>query len=262
MVGVRDVAYPGSCGSFLAKHRKGLEIDNPEADDCSQCRAAAHLRDDNERCVFMFLIWRAFLIVSMLSFEGIGDAQTVQTPSCTSPAGASKVTVSGTVSDSTGARITSATVHVACGNHSQQAKTDGQGHYSVAVPEGTYLLQVEAAGFAIYTRDLSINTSSPTADATLAVQNASNTVTVQAEVGYVANESTLATKTDTPLLETPQSISVVTRDQMERRLPRASTRPFATLRVSSRSRREIPLRSGMQAAFSYAASYLPCIRMA
>lgn len=34
-------------------------------------------------------------------------------------------------------------------------------------------------------------------------------------VGYVASRSATGTKTDTPLLETPQSISVVTRDQIE-----------------------------------------------
>lgn len=33
--------------------------------------------------------------------------------------------------------------------------------------------------------------------------------------GYVATRSATATKTDTPLIETPQSISVITRDQME-----------------------------------------------
>jgi iron complex outermembrane receptor protein len=33
--------------------------------------------------------------------------------------------------------------------------------------------------------------------------------------GYVARESSTATKTDTPLIETPQSISVITRDRME-----------------------------------------------
>jgi iron complex outermembrane receptor protein len=33
--------------------------------------------------------------------------------------------------------------------------------------------------------------------------------------GYVATRSATSTKTDTPLIETPQSISVVTRDQME-----------------------------------------------
>ena len=34
-------------------------------------------------------------------------------------------------------------------------------------------------------------------------------------VGYLANQSATATKTDTPILTTPQSISVVTRDQIE-----------------------------------------------
>ncbi|MDQ3773791.1 MAG: TonB-dependent siderophore receptor [Pseudomonadota bacterium] len=35
------------------------------------------------------------------------------------------------------------------------------------------------------------------------------------EIGYVATQSATATKTDTPIIETPQSISVVTRDRME-----------------------------------------------
>ncbi|WP_245465906.1 TonB-dependent receptor plug domain-containing protein, partial [Mesorhizobium sp. M7A.T.Ca.TU.009.02.1.1] len=33
--------------------------------------------------------------------------------------------------------------------------------------------------------------------------------------GYVATKGSTGTKTDTPLIETPQSISVITRDQME-----------------------------------------------
>src|SRR5262249_44709115 len=33
--------------------------------------------------------------------------------------------------------------------------------------------------------------------------------------GYVAKRETTGTKTDTPIMETPQSISVVTRDQMD-----------------------------------------------
>ncbi|WP_428028785.1 TonB-dependent siderophore receptor [Ancylobacter sp.] len=36
-------------------------------------------------------------------------------------------------------------------------------------------------------------------------------------VGYVATQSTVGTKTDTPLIETPQSISVVTRDELDDR---------------------------------------------
>ena len=60
---------------------------------------------------------------------------------------------------------------------------------------------------------------SPTAEATLAPV----TVSLGAEqgnptapvTGFVAQRALSATKTDTPLIETPQAISVVTRDQME-----------------------------------------------
>ena len=33
--------------------------------------------------------------------------------------------------------------------------------------------------------------------------------------GYLASESATATKTDTPLLDTPQSVTVITREQIE-----------------------------------------------
>lgn len=47
------------------------------------------------------------------------------------------------------------------------------------------------------------------------VQGQENTQTANGPVaGYVATRSATATKSDTPLIETPQSISVVTRDQM------------------------------------------------
>jgi len=35
------------------------------------------------------------------------------------------------------------------------------------------------------------------------------------EIGYVATQSTTGTKTDTPLIETPQSILVITKDQLD-----------------------------------------------
>lgn len=46
--------------------------------------------------------------------------------------------------------------------------------------------------------------------------------------GYVARRSATATKTDTPIIETPQSVSVVTRDQIEAQGARGSARPCAT----------------------------------
>jgi iron complex outermembrane receptor protein len=128
-------------------------------------------------------------------------------------------TVSGNVFDSTGARITSATVRLECGTVSQQAHTDSGGHFTISAHEGQYRLQVEAAGFVVYTKAVNVGNEAQSTDIALAVQNVSNTVDVQAEAGYVANDSALATKTDTPLLETPQSISIITRDQMDAQAP-------------------------------------------
>jgi iron complex outermembrane recepter protein len=153
--------------------------------------------------------------------EAVASAQAMEWPGCDTPAGAVQIAVDGSISDNAGARVTSATVEIGCGNHVQQARTDGAGHFTLAVPEGNYRLQVEAAGFAAYTRNLSVHPGFATADVTLEVQNASDTVTVQAEAGYVASDSTLATKTDTPLLETPQSISVITRQQMDAQAPQS-----------------------------------------
>ncbi|GGA06763.1 TonB-dependent siderophore receptor [Dyella caseinilytica] len=47
------------------------------------------------------------------------------------------------------------------------------------------------------------------------------TVTAQGTTGYVADNDGAATKTDTPIIETPQSISVVTRQQMDDQQPQS-----------------------------------------
>nr|WP_249157962.1 TonB-dependent siderophore receptor [Bradyrhizobium jicamae] len=49
----------------------------------------------------------------------------------------------------------------------------------------------------------------------------------RAPEGYVASESSVATKTDTPLIETPQSISVVTRKQLDDRGVQSLTQAIA-----------------------------------
>lgn len=159
------------------------------------------------------------LALSLIGATGV--AEEPQWPACSSSDGAVRASVDGIVSDTTGARITSATGRIGCGSHIEQARTDGLGHFSLFVPQGEYLLQVEAAGFALYTKTLGVESRATTADVRLAVQNASNTVTVQAEAGYVADDSALGTKTDTPLLETPQTLSVITRAEMDAVAPQS-----------------------------------------
>jgi len=145
-------------------------------------------------------------------------------PTCEASSDSPAQTLSGTVADPTGARIASATIRLECGERSLQARTDGAGRFTLNAPAGPYRLRFEATGFADYTRAVSLgqsNQSGQTTEVVLAIQNASNAVTVQAESGYVAQDSTLATKTDTPLLETPQSISVITRDEMDAQAPQS-----------------------------------------
>ncbi len=62
-------------------------------------------------------------------------------------------------------------------------------------------------------------TGSAWAQSTAAAGTGTQTVTVtgQTEQGYAAQRSTTATKTDTPLLDTPQSVSVVTRQELQDR---------------------------------------------
>jgi iron complex outermembrane recepter protein len=58
--------------------------------------------------------------------------------------------------------------------------------------------------------ETAVQTQTPSPNASQGGERGTGPVT-----GYVATQSVTATKTDTPILETPQSISVVTRDQME-----------------------------------------------
>lgn len=119
----------------------------------------------------------------------------------------------GTVADTSGARVAAANLTLSCPQAaSRQAHTDSDGHYEFSHAAQDCTLQVSASGFATATQPVSALHGG---DITLAVQQVSNTVTVSGNTGYVAVEASTATKTDTPIGEVPQAISVVTRDQMD-----------------------------------------------
>ena len=162
----------------------------------------------------------AFAILLTTSALALGQDQP-PVPACQLSAGASHQVLSGTVTDKTGAVVTSANIQLRCGSHTYQARTNSEGRYTLTLPASDYLLRVKAVGFAPYRKQVALSDQPLTADISLAVQNAANTVTVQAEAGYVASNSDFAMKTDTPLLETPQSISVITRDQMDAQAPQS-----------------------------------------
>ena len=123
-------------------------------------------------------------------------------------------TLTGSVVDASGARVPSATVKVSCGAYSRATQTDASGAYALQLVPGAYVLEVDAEGFAASRERVVFDSADGQRNITLAVGSSNSSVTVSASIGYVAAESSVGTKTQTPLLETPQAISVVTQDQL------------------------------------------------
>ena len=136
--------------------------------------------------------------------------------SCRPDPAAPRVALAGKVSDPTGAPLVGASVALRCGNFRQDARTTGDGTYRVTAPAGSYLIEVNAPGF-----DMAMETAQLTKadqrDFTLQTGTFSSIITVNEPGGFFAGSSTSATKTDAPLIEIPQSVSVVTQDQLTSR---------------------------------------------
>jgi iron complex outermembrane recepter protein len=166
-------------------------------------------------------------VIGFVLLTLIGSAAFAQTVSGQQPSGTTeacsispsheRAELSGTVLDPSGAAIGGATISLHCGSFLQQVHTVGDGTYSLSVSAGTYELQVEAPGFETFTQQVTLHPATgqkQTLDFSMKLGRAASIVSVTAPVGYVAASATSATKTDTPLIETPQSISVITLDQM------------------------------------------------
>jgi iron complex outermembrane receptor protein len=126
---------------------------------------------------------------------------------------AQKAPIHGVVSDQSGARVVAATLILQCpGVAVLQVHTDAQGHFTLPHTEVNCTLQAAAAGFSTVSMPV---TDLWDGNLVLSVKQVSNTVTVNADTGYVAVASSTGTKTATPLSEVPQELSVVTRDQID-----------------------------------------------
>src|ERR1700736_2731750 len=136
--------------------------------------------------------------------------------SCRADPAAPRVALSGKVSDPTGAPLVGASLALRCGNFRQDTRTTGDGTYRVSAPAGSYLIEVNAPGFEMTAETVQL--AKPEArDFTLQTGTYSSIITVTESGGFFAGSSTSATKTDAPLIEIPQSVSVVTEDQLTSR---------------------------------------------
>src|SRR5689334_18030174 len=129
---------------------------------------------------------------------------------------ASKVTLNGKVLDPNRAAIPGADVWIsATGFPPSSAISDRNGEFSVTLDRGEYQLRVTAEGFSEFTQTVNLTRdSSQPVEIVLAVGPSTASVTITDIAVYGVNSINSATKTLTPLRDIPQSISVVTQEQI------------------------------------------------
>jgi iron complex outermembrane recepter protein len=162
----------------------------------------------------------AVAFMALIPALASAQAQTGSTPAdaCRLDPRKPKIVLGGTVTDQSGASIGAAIVTLRCGTQKLIEHTRTDGAYKFMVPAGSYQIDVDAQGFEPTAESLDVSAPGPQKrDFMLNVGGFESIVTVTAEGGFVAASSTTATKTDAPLIEIPQTVSVITLDQMKSR---------------------------------------------
>jgi len=113
--------------------------------------------------------------------------------------------------------VVGARISAQAAKSSNSTVTDERGEFSLALAPGEYALKVEAPGFTPVTRQVNIAGSGrESLEIVLSLADANATVTIVASdlVSYRTDAISSATRTLTPLRDIPQSISVVTNQQI------------------------------------------------
>jgi catecholate siderophore receptor len=142
-------------------------------------------------------------------------------PSASAQSNSPDLTIRGVVLDSTDAAIVGARVEASSAAETQPASTitDPTGTFILYVKAGRYDLRIAADGFSILQASVTATsaTEKPT-EFVLQVPGVREAVTVTASGGYQIAALRTATKTPTPLIDVPQSVTIVTseliKDQM------------------------------------------------
>ncbi len=148
-----------------------------------------------------------FCVLAVLSFAPTMSAQSAS----------NNFSLQGTVVDATGAAVVGARASaVADGQTSASVATTNQrGVFTLSLPPGSYTVTIEAGGFVELQQTVrAVASGSDTRQIVLEVAGLSEAVNVNAPAGYNVPVITSATKTPTPLIDTPQSITVVSKELM------------------------------------------------
>ncbi|HKZ80061.1 MAG TPA: TonB-dependent siderophore receptor [Pyrinomonadaceae bacterium] len=127
----------------------------------------------------------------------------------------------GKVVDQYGAAVAGATVIAEPKDRSASfsSVTDQTGGFTLTLDRGEYVVRVVADGFSATSQSVTLSQSGDTAvEAVLQVAAIAGSVTVFATGTYQTDSISSATKTLTPLLDVPQSVVVVTKEQIRDQL--------------------------------------------
>ena len=101
-------------------------------------------------------------------------------------------------------------------DHAVSATSGPDGGFSFSLQPGKYTLRISKENFSEGSRSVEVTANgTEVPDITLSVEPVNTTVEVSDNAGYVALFTATATKTLTPLLDVPQSVTVVTRDLIQ-----------------------------------------------
>ena len=127
--------------------------------------------------------------------------------------------IRGKVLDPASARISGAQISAVPDGSASPGRTtasDANGEFTLSLNAGKYTLQISKQNFVTATRNVDLSASPvELADIVLQVAPVGSSVTVSDSTGYLTPSSSSATKTNTPLLDVPQSITVISRDQIK-----------------------------------------------
>ena len=173
---------------------------------------------DGDRCavaVLGVLLLQASLVMGA-SPKTAGPVAAAGAEACSVAAEMPVVVLSTQVTDPTGAAVDRAEVEARCGSVVVTGITGGDGMAGLRLHPGSYRLTLRAPGFAEKTMAVEVPQSAPVA-IRMDVGSATDTVTVSADSGFVPYGSNAGSKTNALLIEVPQSISIVSEQEMEAR---------------------------------------------
>ncbi|HBB94645.1 MAG TPA: TonB-dependent siderophore receptor [Blastocatellia bacterium] len=156
------------------------------------------------------LVGHSLLGFTLLVFvAGIGVCQSH--PSGPPP---QKIPVHGKVTDKNGAVVGGARITVRSAQQRVVVVTDRNGEFAITLDPDEYTLKVVAEGFMDAARQIKRGELNQPLDIALEVGVPSATVTITESAGYQIGALSSATRTDTLLRDVPQSITVVSKEQI------------------------------------------------